>query len=109
MENEAAWACLNCEAENTEGDRCAKCGWSWTDAKKRANVRPGAVDKPERGRADICITLGLIGLALGFYFLYVEPTSSTSTTTVNLHRLTLGQTATIVGAIFLAAGIRPRR
>lgn len=44
------------------------------------------------------------------YFLLVapgEPTEFGARAIANIHRLTLGETSSIVGAIFLAAGIRP--
>ncbi|WP_281662063.1 hypothetical protein [Halomonas sp. Alg239-R46] len=56
--------------------------------------------------------LGLVGcffLALGFYFLLIDPGSSTSVGNIaNLQKLNIGQTCSIIGAIFIAAEWRPR-
>jgi hypothetical protein len=56
--------------------------------------------------------LGIVFLAVGFWFLLVSPGEGDAAilgqTVVNLQRLTIGETSAIVGAIFLAAGIRPR-
>jgi hypothetical protein len=63
-----------------------------------------------KGSAGWCIGLGLLFLAAGAWFLVVDPTGGEvmGRSIVNSHKVTLGQTAAIVGAIFLAAGIRPR-
>ena len=65
----------------------------------------------DHGTQTGCIVLGVVFVALGFYFL-ISPSEGEveilGRTVVNLHRLALGQTSAIVGAIFLAAGIRPR-
>lgn len=63
-----------------------------------------------RGSLVSCVFLGTIFLLIGAYFLLVEPGEGESLGRqfVNMHRLTLGQTSGIIGAIFLAAGIRPR-
>ena len=55
--------------------------------------------------------LGVIGIlfeVIGLYFLLVGPSVATTGDIVNLHRLTLGETFTIAGAIFVAAQWRPR-
>ena len=50
-------------------------------------------------------------MLVGVYFLAVAPGETTGFDALpqvaNLHRLTIGETCSIVGAIFLAAGIRP--
>jgi hypothetical protein len=66
----------------------------------------------EAGSTGACITLGIAFMLVGFYFLALAPGESTGFDALpqvaNLHRLTIGETCSIVGAIFLAAGIRPR-
>lgn len=60
-------------------------------------------------RAATCILLGIAFIAVGSYFLFVEPGVRTEYGEVaNLHRLTIGQTLAIMGSVFLAIGIRPR-
>jgi hypothetical protein len=69
----------------------------------------------ERGSAAACVWIGIILLLIGAWFL-VQPStemgqsfeSSGFPALVNIHRLYIGQTCIIAGAIFLAAGIRPR-
>lgn len=56
-----------------------------------------------RGSAATCVLTGLLFLGVGLHFLLWNTSE-----VVNLHRLTLGETFSIVGAIFLAVGIRPR-
>ena len=52
-----------------------------------------------------CILLGFISLAVGLYFLLIAPGGSVGGMQIaNLHSLTLGETFTITGAIFLSAG-----
>lgn len=58
-------------------------------------------------KTTVCAMLGLLGLCLGLYVLVIAPADGASAT-VNLHRLYTGQTFAIIGAIFLAAAIRPR-
>jgi uncharacterized membrane protein HdeD (DUF308 family) len=53
-----------------------------------------------------CVTVGVILFLLGWYFLF-NP-SEVGSSTVNLQRLAVGATASIVGAIFLASAVRPR-
>lgn len=67
-----------------------------------------------RGSATMCILLGLACMAIGAYLL-IDPTVSVPgyagigrEKVANIHMMTLGETLSIVGAIFLAAGIRPR-
>ena len=61
----------------------------------------------ETGSERGCTLLGLICLAAGAYLLVGNP-SAAGADVVNLQRLYLGQTAAIVGSIFLAAAWRPR-
>jgi hypothetical protein len=69
------------------------------------------INEEYRGNAGLCIILGLVGLIGGVYILLNPADSSAEIfgrSIVNQHRLVIGQTLTIVGAIFLAVGIRPR-
>lgn len=52
---------------------------------------------------------GTLCLAVGFYFLVLAPGTSSGLggTVVNLQRMTLGETLSLMGAIFLAAAWRP--
>jgi len=59
-----------------------------------------------RGSVVACVILGVFFLVVGLYFL-LNP-SNAGSDVANVHRLTLGETFSIMGAIFLAAGIRPR-
>lgn len=68
-------------------------------------------------RAATCIIVGLFALSVGLFLLFnpgvpvQDPAGVLRDATpevVNLQRLTIGQTFSIIGAIFLAAGIRPR-
>ena len=73
---------------------------------------PGSnINEEYRGNPGICLILGLVGLIGGVYIL-LNPSDSSAEVfgrnIVNQHRLVIGQTLTIVGAIFLAVGIRPR-
>jgi hypothetical protein len=62
---------------------------------------------------------GWLSLLAGLYFLFVSPNTRPADTDygiardipqfINLHRMYIGQTFTIVGAIFLAAACRPHR
>lgn len=78
-------ACPECKSE-----KCATCGAS----------KPG-------GSEMLSLLLGLGCLAFGLWFLVVQPTQSGDV--VNLQRLTIGETSSIAGAVFLAAAMRPRR
>lgn len=60
----------------------------------------------DRAREDLCKVLGVGFFGVGLWFLVVQPSQGESI--VNLQRLTIGETASIIGAIFLAAAIRPR-
>lgn len=74
--------------------------------------RPELAPVPQGGSKALCMTLGLVFLLIGAYFLLAAPSGdspeSLDRAVVNIHRLVLGQTAATVGAIFLAVGIRPR-
>lgn len=63
------------------------------------------------GSEHVCVGLGIIFMVIGFYLL-LNPTGADADTlgsrVVNLQLLDIGETCAIVGAIFLAAGIRPR-
>lgn len=52
--------------------------------------------------------LGIISVLIGFWNLLIDPTAHVTSETVNLHKLTLGQTFTISGSILIAAQWRPR-
>ena len=98
-------------------------------ADAKAAAQPGpvthAVEKAPAATArasGVALTLlGLACLAVGLYFLLnpavdnfdaylagIQTGISVPREVVNIHRLTLGETFTIVGAIFLAAAWRPR-
>jgi hypothetical protein len=64
--------------------------------------------RAERGSEAACILIGLTLSCVGAYFLFNPTDPDSSINVVNTHRLYLGQTAFICGAIFLAVGIRPR-
>jgi hypothetical protein len=68
----------------------------------------------ELGSPRLCLFLGVSLMVLGGYFL-LNPSVPVDngfgiavSYVANIHRLTLGETFFITGAIFLAAGIRPR-
>jgi hypothetical protein len=72
---------------------------------------PSVASASFKGSAELCIILGLGGIAVGGYFLLNPSDSSIENlgrNIINLQRIALGQTLAIVGAIFLAVGIRPR-
>lgn len=70
------------------------------------------IPRENGGSEFLCLLLGLGFLVAGLYFLILAPSEGTSEylgrDIANLHRLTLGQTFSIMGAIFLAAALRPR-
>ena len=70
------------------------------------------ISTQEQGSASTCLALGVLSLLIGLYFL-IDPTTGSSSEygsqVANIHKLTLGETFSIMGAIFLAAGLRPRR
>ncbi len=101
--------------------RCSKCGaglfTSHDEARRHVeSAHAGtseesiiSVARPRRSPilsgdpARRCVVLGSVSLALGLYFLIIAP-SEGGAGIANLHRLTLGETFTITGAIFLSAG-----
>ena len=58
---------------------------------------------PGGGRLYILGVIGILSLAVGLYFLFFS-----SGEMVNLHRLGIGQTLAIIGALFIAAEWRPK-
>jgi hypothetical protein len=66
--------------------------------------------EPWQGSAAMCIVLGLVSFAIGGYYLFIAPgvSDGSGTNIVNLQRLAIGITESIIGAIFVAAAIRPR-
>jgi hypothetical protein len=68
----------------------------------------------QRRREGFCLTIGVLFSLIGVYFLLLAPSEGSidymggSLSVVNMQRLYLGQTSAIVGAIFVAVGIRPR-
>jgi len=64
------------------------------------------------GQAIFLTFLGLACIAVGLYYLVLHPSNpdeyGSDSGTITLHRLVLGQTATIAGVIFCAAAWRPR-
>lgn len=63
-------------------------------------------ESKDRGSGLACAILGFLFVCIGFYFLLISPSESHGF--ANLHRLTVGETFSIMGAVFLAAAIRPR-
>ena len=69
-----------------------------------------------RGSVGACIAIGGLSLLIGVYFLLVNPSQEIAgaypaivgVRVANTHRLALGETFSIIGAIFIAVGIRPR-
>jgi hypothetical protein len=91
------------------------------DAIDRANVERGVQSQPlgitptgstSAGSEGACLLVGGLLLAVGFFFLVVNPSEGGAELlghqVVNLQRIYLGQTSAICGAVFLAAGMRPR-
>lgn len=58
----------------------------------------------------LCIGIGVGFMLLGVFFLLISPSvgEAFGSPVVNLQRLYIGQTSAIIGAIFMAVGIRPR-
>ncbi|WP_445012008.1 hypothetical protein [Vreelandella stevensii] len=72
--------------------------------KKDATAIPAIADKNQ-----VLGWIGCLFLAIGFYFLLIDSGSSTSMGNIaNLQKLNIGQTCSIIGAIFIAAEWRPR-
>lgn len=93
-------------------DTCWHCEYG-SSLPKRS---PSAADDPlsqkpstpeilTRGSAETCVFFGVIFLLIGAYFLIVSPSVGE---VINLQRLAIGHVSVIAGAIFTAAGIRPR-
>jgi hypothetical protein len=73
----------------------------------RAPVKKDATAIPDKN--PVLGWIGCLFLAIGFYFLLIDPGSSTSMGNIaNLQKLNIGQTCSIIGAIFIAAEWRPR-
>lgn len=89
-------------------DECPHCAYAYGPPRNTLAI----------GGASTTLLLTILGLlcaGVGLYYLLVEPSVPDATDflgtgrgIVNLHRLYLGQTLTIVGAIFLAVAWRPR-
>jgi len=77
---------------------------------REPTATPATPVPAERGSAGGCIALGVILLAVGLSALF-DPSSGGQVfgePVVNLHKLAVGQACTVSGAVFLAAGLRPR-
>ena len=67
-----------------------------------------------QGSAAICVLLGLLFMLVSVYFLVVAPSEGSTEflgrtlAVTRLQRLAIGQTSSIIGAIYLAAGFRRR-
>jgi hypothetical protein len=92
------------------GDFGASDGSPSTVSRPAANTTPSQ-ERRSVGSESLCVGFGIVFLAVGFWFLVINPGEGAilGLTVVNLQRIAIGQTSAIVGAIFLAAGIRPRR
>lgn len=85
-------------------------------AAARAQAEGVHEQEAARARAILLVLVGLAFLAAGLYFLFnpslppADPTERLlGRDIVNVQRLAFGQTFSIVGAILVAAGARPRR
>lgn len=98
-------ACPQCQAENSStAVFCGSCGF------RMSGTPPAAAH--EKGSEAVCLVLGLCFLAIGLWYLVVSPglgSALLGQDVVNLQKLTIGETSSIMGAIFLAAAARPRR
>lgn len=125
--------CKGCGADaGLLSEYCSKCAHDrWVtppdDAASKSELRPDGLAPPSdrlapapasatywRGSTELCILLGLACLFAGGYFL-INPTVAVPSyagigtdQVVNFQKLVMGATLSLVGAIFLAAGIRPR-
>lgn len=89
--------CAACGATNPESaSRCRECGASG-----------GGGEAVARGPSSVLGTLGVLLLLIGLFCLLV-PDAFNSAAVANLQMLTIGETFTLVGAIFIAAQWRPR-
>lgn len=104
--DQASGMCKECA-----GERVAAMPNPAGSTSSGARAEPTA-QPTEQGSASACILFGLVLLGVGAYFLLVSPSAGDSElfgrAVVNLQRLAIGQTAAVSGAIFLAAGLRPR-
>jgi hypothetical protein len=114
VKGEAMAVCMTCGVEKAAfmSDLCTRCVDKAIPAPKVERVPPaGTTRMPEKGSAASCIALGVVALLIGLFFL-IDPSSGSPEYgmphVANIHKLTLGQTFSIMGAIFLAAGLRPR-
>jgi uncharacterized membrane protein len=78
-------------------------------AREEAEAREIAAAREQSRQlsASALIISGTVLLAVGFWFLVVNPSGGEidGTPIANLHRLTLGETTAIVGAVFLTGGL----
>ena len=67
-------------------------------------------DEEKNGSVTICVTLGLTFIVIGL-FLLMNPEGGElmGRSIVNMQKLAVGQTFCIMGSIFMAAALRPRR
>ncbi len=98
-------------------DVCRECGGA---AATTALAASTATRHAEGGSGVVLTVIGLAFLAAGLYFLVLNPgvavdrsgagalASLVPDRVANLQRLAMGETFSIVGAIFLAAAWRPR-
>ncbi|CAH0063526.1 conserved protein of unknown function [Stenotrophomonas maltophilia] len=103
------YQCPACHAAIPSGRSSAKCPKCYADLPKAIveSNRASANVREERGSTAACVTLGLVALAIGLYFL-INPSASGYGNIANMHALAVGQALTIVGAVLLGLGIRPR-
>lgn len=100
------------EAWDAGNQRCREC--AGTDPVPTSAAAPaGSVFEDSVSGPSIFLTVvGLSCIAVGIYFLVLHPSNpseyGTGSGTITLHRLVLGQTATLAGVIFCAAAWRPR-
>lgn len=85
-----------------------------SDAAPAASASTPGIAHGNGGSTAACAWIGGVCLAVGGYLL-MDPTSAKAGPLgidigkmVNLQLLTIGQTLAVIGAIFLAAAIRPR-
>jgi len=107
----ASLVCPSCGVTNPPGSLRCDCGHLLKSDPARATNR-----NTEAQRLPVLGILGVICFSVGIYFLldptvWTSSTSKTSETTsvVNLQALGIGETLSVVGAIFIAAEWRPRQ